>query len=362
MLIKTERIKTEQTEKRSEFKALAFFLFALFLGCGMYWAVGARLSKSMLDSFGTFDYQAIRYLKARSSRNSGVYPDVLLSLGDSTASRNLLVNNLHKRSLALNVLGGSLIEPTMLLREYLKYNAPPECVLIMTSYGALQSHYQNYFWKLLVGFGLYSKSGHSQLYEVSREHDEHPGAKFSRIEWWRNFYFSFNGDWIDFSLIQRGIWDSRIQHKARRALRFFNANHGAAPLSTEQAHRDKTVFVADNHRFLHDSFLPEKTLDVYIREMLKLLEGAKVSSIFLVPPIAESARTATSEEWFRNYKAHIGKILDDFPSSRRVLEPQWLPDSQFVDTNHLSAAWAKRYTLGLQAEVEACRARSATKP
>lgn len=352
-------ISHTQTERRSELRALVFFLLALFVGFGIYWVVGARLSKTMLDSLGQFDYQAVRFMKTRTLQsNRDGQSEAILSLGDSTASRNLMIETLYKRSRALNVLGGSLIEPTLLMRDYMKNNPAPECVLIMTSYGALQSHYQNYFWKLLVGFGLYTKTGYAELYENSRKLGEYPGRALSRIEWWRNFYFLYSPDWIDFSLIQRGIWDRGTELKARRAYRFLSVNQGAAPLSTEQALREKTKFVADNHLFMQSEFVPEKTLDIYIRDLLKLLEDSKVSSIFMVPPVAESARTPASEKWFRDYKVHIKKILGEFPSTRGALDPHWLPDSRFVDLNHLSTFWAKDYTLQLRAEVETCRGKT----
>lgn len=337
-------------------KFLTWTLFGVLLFVSYVWLQSWIISDRTMG----FQHQMIRY---QQEFIRGKYPHLenldVLVVGDSTALQNILPPNLlDLKAASIAASGISAVEIYYILKRYLEApvqdRTPPQCVLLMTSYGANHYHNVNFFWPLTVGHRLIYKDEALDLFRESEKISSWPATDFSRLSFVFRILKEVISYHLQFGALHQMIFQPNMTFThSQRTYRTFRRMRGAGPLGRSPIWLEQP-FDGPNQDFLRNPFKPDPLLDLYIKKIVELTKQKNIRLILAYGPIANSVRTRSSEDWLNAAFRHISAITDPHANVLNLLKPIWLLDQDFTDATHLKWSRAMDFSRELSKDLKSC--------
>ncbi|MBN8539047.1 MAG: hypothetical protein J0L82_01570 [Deltaproteobacteria bacterium] len=283
----------------------------------------------------------------------------LLIIGDSTAAQSLIPSEFRRvRAVSLASSAAGAIESYYLLREYLKKNGKPRCVLLLTSYGARQFHINTVFWPFIVGHGLLSYDQIVDYYDISKKLNEWPGNAMSPISARARIFSERFQYFVQFGIFNQAVFQPNLMfNHPQRSYRIFRRSYGGGPLLRRPEWLN-IPFDGPNQEYLKSEFQPSPALDHYIQKILQLTKERGIRFYSDYGPVAASMRNETSSSWLRSAIQHIEGLIKPFDHAKSLLDLEWYVDTSFSDSTHLNWNAARKYSAKVDEEVSDCAASS----
>ncbi len=309
-----------------------------------------------------FQHQMVRYQK---ELLRGDYPHLegldVLVIGDSTAAQNILPPNLvDLRSASTAASGISAIESYYILKRYLdtptvEARVAPQCVVLMTSYGAHGYHVSNFFWPLIIGHGLITSEEAFDLYRESEKIRAWPSTDFQSGSFLWNIFRESLDYHLQFGTLNQIVFRPGLTFlHPQRSYRTFRRMSGAGPLTRRPIWLEQS-FDGPNQEFFKKPFVPDPILDLYIAKIVELTRQRGIRLVVAYGPLAESIRTPASEAWLADAIAHLTRLTESNPHVVNLLKAHWMIDSYFTDASHLKWSSAIAFSQNLARDLQFCR-------
>lgn len=262
--------------------------------------------------------------------NTNDYNKVLI-LGDSRAKSGFIPKNLSKDTYNLALGGVSSPEMYITLRNYLENHEKPKTVFI--AFAPTHSIYADAFWTRGIYFHYLSTKEFIEIMKKATEYND----KDYLID-------NYLTEYINYKLYLPNKYAAAIKNSKDREKindeKYIKVNNNKGQIYFGQAKVNENL----NQETVVEKFVPSKTIDYYLNQIIELCINNEIDVIIEQIPFNKASYDGVSAEFVNGYQEYMESIQKKYPSIIVNTELSYLTNDNFGDPSHLNEQGAKKYT------------------